>query len=195
MNEMDTSPSLLMRIRDPQDGVSWSAFVDVYTPIVFRYLTTRGLQAADAADVAQDTLIEVLSSIRRLEYDPRIGRFRDWLATITKRKLYRFWNRNKPTVELSELLANDGIDAEWVDVFQFELLQKAIQRVRQQVEESTWRVFEETWIKNIAAAEVAEALGIPIGLVYSSKARFLKRLEFELQSLGDDFDSTLHRPD
>jgi hypothetical protein len=86
MNEMDTSPSLLMRIRDPQDGVSWSAFVDVYTPIVFRYLTTRGLQAADAADVAQDTLIEVLSSIRRLEYDPRIGRFRDWLATITKRK-------------------------------------------------------------------------------------------------------------
>jgi len=186
MSGVETSPSLLIRIRDPQDSLSWELFVQAYTPIVYRYLTTRGLQSADAADVAQDTLLEVANGIQRFQYDPKVGRFRDWLALITKRQLYRFWNRHKPVEEWVEPPANSGLDAEWIDVFQRELLNTAIERVKQQVEPATWQAFSSTWIEDIPAATVAEKLQMPIDLVYSAKARFLKRLEAEIRMLGDD---------
>src|SRR5581483_3188670 len=63
-----TRPSLLMRLRDAGDAGAWATFVDVYTPLVYGYLRRRGLQDADAADVAQEVMTEVARSIRAFEY-------------------------------------------------------------------------------------------------------------------------------
>src|SRR5687768_15984170 len=46
-----TQPSLLLRIRSPQDAQSWSSFEATYRPLVFGFLRRRGLQDADAADL------------------------------------------------------------------------------------------------------------------------------------------------
>jgi hypothetical protein len=47
-----TSPSLLLRLRDPADAGSWQTFIDVYLPLVYGHCRKRGLQDADATDVA-----------------------------------------------------------------------------------------------------------------------------------------------
>ncbi len=186
MTAADTSSSLLIRIRDPQDSTSWGLFVDVYTPVVYRYLVNRGLQDADARDLTQETLIEVARGIQKFEYRPESGRFRDWLAVVVRRRLYRFWSqrRAEPTDEL-ELQAN-GDNGEWVEVFQSELLRSAITRVRAEVEEKTWLAFSMTWLEDRPASEVSQLLEMPIDLVYSAKARFLRRLESEVRMLGED---------
>ncbi|HKB35845.1 MAG TPA: sigma factor, partial [Gemmataceae bacterium] len=51
-----TRPSLLVRIRDAADREAWRQFVELYAPLVYRFARRRGLQDADAADLAQDVL-------------------------------------------------------------------------------------------------------------------------------------------
>lgn len=189
MAGVETSSSLLLRIRNPQDTQAWELFGELYTPIIYRYLVSRGLQDADAVDLTQETLIEVARCIQRFEYHPETGRFRSWLVTVVRRRLYRFWNQQRNEVSLDEQSVEaleTGDDAQWLDLFQSELLRLAINRVRMEVEEKTWLAFSMTWIEDLSAAEVSRKLNMPIDLVYSAKARFLKRLESEIKMLGDD---------
>ncbi len=79
-----TRPSLLLRLRDRTDAQAWGTFVDLYTPLVYRFCRRRGLQAADAADVAQEVMTQVMRSIGGFTYDPSVGRFRDWLGAVVR---------------------------------------------------------------------------------------------------------------
>lgn len=188
MSVPDTQASLLIRMRDSGDTDAWQQFGDVYGPVVFRFLTSRGLQEADARDVKQDVLAEVARCIASFDYCPKQGRFRNWLATVTRRQLNRFWrsHRNEKQLEPEEMGVNASSDSHWIDAWQSEVLSAAMQRVRSQVHETTWRAFEMTWLKEMPASDVSKALNMPIDLVYSAKARTLKRLETEVQLLGDD---------
>lgn len=188
MPSYDTQSSLLLRIRDVNDDTAWTLFVEVYTPIVFRYLRSRGLQDADAADITQEVLIEVARSIRGFEYQPERGRFRNWLALVTRRRLGRFWQKERKAIPLLPEVDGDDhqVDAEWLETYQSELLRIAIARIRPMFEKTTWEAFWRNWIDRIPATQVSHDLGMPIDLVYSAKSRVLKRLEAEVRLLGDD---------
>ena len=73
---LPTRPSLLIRMRDRRDSEAWSQFVEVYGPLLQRFLRSHGLQEADSADVTQEILQSVMTAIEKLEYDRNIGRFR-----------------------------------------------------------------------------------------------------------------------
>src|SRR5205085_2607216 len=88
-----TRPSLLVRLRDAGDGPAWSQFVDLYGPLIFAFGRRRGLQDADAADLAQDVLARVCQAVRTLEYDPARGSFRSWLYTVTRNCFLTFVQR------------------------------------------------------------------------------------------------------
>jgi RNA polymerase sigma-70 factor (ECF subfamily) len=46
-----TSSSLLDRLRRPADAEAWARFVELYTPLLYRWARRLGLQDADAADL------------------------------------------------------------------------------------------------------------------------------------------------
>src|SRR5262249_10263589 len=79
-----TRPSLLLRLRDPMDERAWGEFVEIYGPLVRQLARRRGLQDADAADLAQEGFRAVAAAIER--YDPARagGSFRAWLRTIAR---------------------------------------------------------------------------------------------------------------
>src|SRR6516225_4206595 len=85
-----TPASLLLRIRDPRDAEAWRTFVDVYGRLVYRHCRNRGLRHEDAENLTQDVFAQVSQSIRRFDYRPEIGRFRDWLGTVTRNEINRF---------------------------------------------------------------------------------------------------------
>lgn len=183
-SELHTRPSLLRRVRDSADAESWGTFVQVYAPLVYGYARKRGLQDADASDVAQEVLSELARSMRSFEYQPERGRFRDWLGTLTRRRLARFFNRNI-TQPLNEELA-DTPDAEWSSEFQDHLVRVAMTRIEPHFEPKNWQAFLKTWMDRQTASDVAAELGMTPALVYVAKSRGLQRLREELLILAED---------
>ena len=90
-----TRATLLLRLRDANDHDAWNDFLQVYGPMLYRFVRSRGLQDADAADVVQDVLRRVGSAIGRLDYDKAKGGFRAWLFTITRNRLATYFEKRK----------------------------------------------------------------------------------------------------
>src|SRR6187200_645124 len=84
-----TNDSLLLRLKDTHDELAWREFLDLYTPMVCRYAQRRGLQDADARDVAQEVFALVSRAIGAFEYDPLRGRFRAWLGLLAGQVITR----------------------------------------------------------------------------------------------------------
>ena len=190
-----TSPSLLLKIRNPGDGDSWLRFQAVYAPIVRGYCRRRGIQTADIDDIAQDVMASVSIAIRSFEYQPEKGKFRSWLATVTANRLKNFAKKSmleeEKFIEYVDCLAKKPeTDSQWTELFMQQIFKAASDEVRQHVEESTWLSFERTGIDNIPASLVAQELGLPVHTVYVNKSRVLKRMENEFRMLNDDIPPT-----
>lgn len=82
MSLPDTRASLMLRLKDHGDHTAWCEFVDLYRPVICRLATQKGMQQADADDLAQQVLISVAGAIERWEVDPRRARFRTWLRRV-----------------------------------------------------------------------------------------------------------------
>ena len=67
-----TRASLILRLRHPDDAAAWEEFVAIYQPLIFRLAKSRGLQDADAFDVAQEVLARVAGAINRWDPDPSV---------------------------------------------------------------------------------------------------------------------------
>jgi RNA polymerase sigma factor (sigma-70 family) len=187
-----TRPSLLLRLRDPQDEEAWRQFVDLYAPLVYGYARKQGLQDADAADLSQEVLSAVVGGIGRLEYDAARGAFRNWLFTIARRKLANwqaaFRNRIRGSGDavthqlLDQCPVSEDIESHWESEWQRRLLAWACDNVRRDVSDLTWQAFWKTAIDGKPGKEVAVELGLSVGAVYLARKRVLARLKERIQS-------------
>jgi RNA polymerase sigma factor (sigma-70 family) len=194
MSDAHSSPttrvSLLIRLRDPADTEAWQTFVDVYTPLVYSYCRRKGLQEADASDVTQEVLTQVARCIPGFTYDPGRGRFRDWLGTVARRRLQRFFNDQSQApraadAAMDEVVAPD-LDTDWSEEFHARVLQVALERTRPRFEATTWRAFELVWMENRAPADAAAEVGVSIETIYVAKSRALKALREVVLELAED---------
>ncbi|MSR60773.1 MAG: hypothetical protein EXS05_24560 [Planctomycetaceae bacterium] len=78
----ETRPSLLLRLKDRADDEAWFEFTEIYRPVVFRIACRKGLQPADADDLAQQVRSAVARTIDRWQVDPARARFRTWLGRV-----------------------------------------------------------------------------------------------------------------
>lgn len=192
-----TRASLLIRLRDGHDAEAWRDFVQLYAPVVYGFARKRGLQDADASDLMQEVLRSVAGAVNRLDYDPHRGTFRGWLFTVTRNKLYSFLNGQRRHVRgsgdsgaqerLENQAAPDGeSSAEWDREYERRLSRLAMDRIRHEFHESTWRAFWMTAVDGKNPKEVAATLKLSPGAVYVAKSRVLARLRQEVQQLQDD---------
>ena len=188
---LETSPSLLVRIRDLEDIAAWNQFVEIYAPLIHDYGRKRGLQDADAADLAQEVLQAIAKSAERFEYDTKKGSFRGWLLTITKNKLIDLLERlRKPqhghrdgSLAIEQLAATAEDEALWERQHQWWMVHWAAEKVRYEFESKTWRAFMMTSIEQKNATETASELGISVGAAYIAKSRVLARVKQLIQEV------------
>jgi RNA polymerase sigma-70 factor (ECF subfamily) len=188
--ELETQPSLLLRIRRPHDAAAWQQFVELYAPLVYGFLRKQGLQDADAADVAQDVLRTVSQQIGGLEYDRSRGSFRGWLFTVVHSRLADFRRKSRrQRLLLAEAAAGapEAIEelssAEWDLDYQRQVFHAAAERVRGDFGASAWRAFWAAAVEGRAAKEIAAELGMSQAAVYLAKARVMNRLREELERI------------
>jgi len=190
-----TRPSLLVRLRDPRDRQAWDRFVELYAPVVFGYARKRGLQGADAADLTQIVLGQVVQQIGRFDYQPERGSFRGWLFTIVRRRLCD-WRAQQNGPQRAAGVAQGLLEAQpapaeeesaaWEREVRLNLLAWAGEQVRPSVQETTWQAFWQTAVEGKSGKETAAALGISVAAVYLAKSRVMARLRQEVQQQLDE---------
>ena len=196
-----TRITLLARLSKEGDAQAWTTFVDLYTPLVFRYCRNRNLQDADARDVAQQVLAAVHRSIGKFEYDREKGRFRNWLGAVTAHEISRHQRKDRrPGKGIGEgwgddlaKLASVSADPEWVEEFNSYIFQLALERIRREFDEEVWQAFDLTWLQDVQPRVAATTIGKPAAWVYKAKYRVIERLRKELEYLTSDA-AVFHKP-
>src|SRR5262245_31692820 len=80
----ETRDSLLVEVRSPANREAWDQFVLIYRPVIYRLARQRGLQDADAQDLAQQVLMAVAAAIGNYEKSSGAVRFRHWLRRMAR---------------------------------------------------------------------------------------------------------------
>jgi RNA polymerase sigma factor (sigma-70 family) len=190
-----TRASLLVRLRDGDDGGAWREFVHLYAPVVYGFARKRGLQDADAADLMQEVLRSVASAAQRLEYDPARGTFRGWLFTVTRNKVFNFLESRSRRVQGSgdsrvqqrlEQHADGHLSADWEADYQRALAAQAMERVKSEFQATTWEAFIQTSVEGRSPAQVGMRVGLSVGAVYVAKSRVIARLRQEVERMQGD---------
>ena len=192
-----TRPSLLLQIRDPQASHAWEQFTQIYTPLIHRYAMRRGLQDADAADVAQDVMRAIANAAPRFEYDRARGTFRSWLYTVARSKLNNHLSKHRKQeagsgqTSVRQMLENqpdeDADDQiQWDIDYRRQMFDWAVRQVQKDFKETTWNAFWRSAVESQPAKEVAATLGISVGAVYVAKSRVVAKIRKRIQEVAGD---------
>jgi RNA polymerase sigma-70 factor (ECF subfamily) len=193
--ERDTPHSLLLRLaQQRRDDRAWDEFVQRYRPRIARWCRERGLQEADAEDVTQIVLQQLLGAMREFRYDPA-GSFRAWLQTVTSRACGRFRlaetrlagrKDDEALKSIEEAPARQDLARRIEEAFDEELLQQATEAVQARIEYQTWEAYRLTAIERLSGAEAAQQLGMPVMNVYVARRRVQEMLRREVERLEQD---------
>lgn len=191
-----TQESLIARVCDLADREAWDEFARIYRPVVYRLARSRGLQHADAQDLAQRVLISVARSIGDWERRKPEIKFRHWLLKVAKNATLSALSRQPKDragggSSASRLLATqearegeDEIETE----YRRQLFRRAAQRVRARADDTTWLAFSMTMVDGESIQTTAQRLGRSEGVIYAARSRIMKRLREVIQEMEQEFD-------
>lgn len=186
----ETRASLLVDIRDPANERAWSVFTELYRPVVYRMARRRGLQDADAQDLAQKVLVSVARAISDWEEDNQRGRFRNWLSRVTRNAIIDAFRRIKPDAAIGgsgiEKILNQSPAAHETEIeYEYEraMFRRAAELVQKEFKPATWTAFWQTTVEGRTIASVANELNQSPGAIYTSRSRVMKRLKETVETL------------
>ena len=194
-----TSISLIARIQ-ASDDVSWSRFVDLYSPLIWGWCRGSGLEPNDADDVSQEVFAAVARAITRYE---RNGSFRGWLWQVTRNKImdhFRVRQRGPKVTGGSDFgnwlsqIPETPPDDSSVSTVGDPLAMRALELIRMEFEESTWTAFVRMVFEKRTAAEIAVELGwaSPDGSDSEKGAKRVRQAKFRvMKRLRDEFGEML----
>jgi RNA polymerase sigma-70 factor (ECF subfamily) len=204
-----TRYSLLSRLQDWGDQESWRDFFDTYWRLIYTVALKSGLSEPEAQDVVQETVISVAKDIPKFKRDRNLGSFKSWLWNITRWRIADQLKKRQPAERLpcsvrsmshaseeepaedsSEEIAepdSSGIAALWEQEWKSNLFKAALTRVKRQVKEEHYQIFDLYVLKEWPAAKVARLLGVSLGQVYIAKHRVASMVRKELKALESKY--------
>jgi RNA polymerase sigma-70 factor (ECF subfamily) len=184
---VETSTSLLDRLRDcPDDEQSWQRLVDIYRPLILRWLQRDPALGADAEDLAQEILSVVYRELPSFQRQ-RTGSFRKWLRTIAAYRVrghYRARQSRPRTLgaepdegPLAELADDNSEQAQhWDREHNEHVVRQLIEMMAREFSDRDVLAFRRVVLDEVKPAQVAEELGVSINVVLLARSRILQRL-------------------
>lgn len=186
MRTVDTTRStLLERVKLRTDRTAWKEFFDLYWPMLVGFARQRGLNRADAEDVAQECLDTLSRTMATFDYSRGKGAFKNYLYTIIVRRVSNRLREKRPRLAASsELKAaaapRSQSSAEWDRHWIRRHVEVGLERLQGEFAESTMAAFKLYALKDWPVDRVCESLGLTANQVYLAKSRVTARLREEL---------------
>ncbi len=178
---------MLIRVRDPADQAAWHEFVEIYRPIILRLARQKGMQEADADDVAQQVLVAVAKAVEQREHDPKRAKFRTWLNRVAHNAILNALTRGRPDrgsgdsallAVLSGHQSHTGPDSDLLRLeYRREVFRWAARQVRKEFHQATWDAFWLTAVEGRAVEVVAQQLANNRGAIYAARSRVIRRIQ------------------
>ena len=192
-NSPETRLSLIGRLHDKDDGDAWSEFVQIYEPLILTVARRRGMQHADAAEIAQEVLNRVSKSIDTWNPDPAKGSFRGWLYQVTRNMTIDFLRRNRKWRETAGGVILDDLPSPTADEskefrleYERQLFSWAAASVKGSFKPANWQAFWMSAVEEKPMEQVAEKLGITRGQVYVARSRIMARIATVIKQRAED---------
>lgn len=192
-----TRYSLLSRLQNWDDQESWKQFFDSYWRLIYGVALNSGLSEAEAQDVVQETVISVAKDIQKFKRDRTLGSFKGWLRNIIRWRIGDQLRKRLPAADENPAEAGQSsselenledstsasLEAIWEEEWRANLLEAAMDRVKRQVKEEQFQLFEFYVAKKWPVDKVAKTFGVTTGRVYLAKHRVGAVLKKEIQRL------------
>jgi RNA polymerase sigma factor (sigma-70 family) len=191
----NTQTSLLLRARQGEE-TAWRRLVDLYRPLIYRWLVGRQVLPQDADDLTQDVLAVLMKDLPRFEHAGRPGAFRAWLRGITVNRARGFWRAGSVRARavgggdvlrhIDELAdPTSELSLRWDQEHDGHVLRHLLSLMEQEFEPATLRAFHRLTFDGASAQDVAAELGLSLSATYGAKSRVLQRLREEAAGLLD----------
>jgi RNA polymerase sigma-70 factor (ECF subfamily) len=189
-----TSRSLLAEAK-LADPAAWERLAKLYAPLVAFWCRRWGVADQDIVDVLQEVFSAVASHLQGFRKERAGDTFRGWLLTIARNKTRDYFRRRgdepcaaggtEASLRLQQI-ADPHIESDLTsagdDAIVDGVLGQALESIRGEFHERTWRAFWGVVVEGRAVADVAADLDMRPGTVRVSKSRVLLRLR---NALGD----------
>ena len=193
---METSLSLLDRLRQSPEDADWSRLIEAYSPLLRAWLMRAEVQAADADDLVQEVLLVVHRELPKFEHNQRRGAFRTWLRQIVVHRLRNFWRSRGRLIaagndsqleEQLKQLEDDGsqLSQRWDREHNLAVARKLLELIESRFTESTRLVFRRLVVDGADADTVAAETGLSLNAIFTAKSRVLRELRRLGQGLLD----------
>ena len=200
VHDTRTTTRLLDGLHDPADEAIWSEFDHRYRPIVIGVARRVGLSDADAADVAQETLVRFVRDYREQRYDRSRGRLRTWILAIARHRIADHFRArgkgqgNRGDSVVSVLPDDQSLDDLWRVERRMAILRRALEHVAAHGRsgEKAIKAFEMLAFQRQSAETVAHTLGMTLDDVYQAKNRMatrIRQIAIDLEAAYDDEES------
>lgn len=190
-----TSTALLEGLYDAANHEIWREFDCRFRPVLVSFGRRLGLHAQDAADLAQETLLQFVRDYRAGKYDRSRGRLGAWLMGIARHRLQDARRaklaRREVRGESAIVTISDDSDLEaaWDAECRQAILEEALRELAEssRVTRQTWAAFRLHVVEQIPVEEVARRLGTTIKAVYLAKHRYLRRLREAVEVMNERY--------
>lgn len=195
-----TRSSVLSALHDTADQAAWGRFFDTYAGFVYGIARHEGLGEADADDIVQTVMTELVRGGAASRYDKERGPFRGWLSQLT---LWRVRSRMRQEArrdrahreardeESSKLEATPEspqervFEAEWMEA----VTAAALERLRAEVNAVHFRAYYASAVEGLNATEVQRLCGISADNLYQIRRRVGARFRILLEETMRDLDA------
>lgn len=165
-----------------EDEAAWAKFFELYQPVIRHFAEYAGAKS-DTDDVVQDVLVKLVDVFRSGTYRPEKGRFRAFLATITRREVINHWQKaqvraadrhvslNRTTAQEIAVPpeAADLLDAKWRLAQHTAAVEHVLTRTA--LAQKSKDIYRAYVLEERPIGEVAKAFGVSRNVVSQVKTR------------------------
>lgn len=190
-----TTTLLLERLKDSRDTRAWEMFDQRFRGVITATAVKLGLAEADAADAAQETILQALRDYQAGKYDRSKGRLSTWIISIAHHRIVdalRKRRRERATTGSrgGDRIEEDPSTGDVAMVFDQALERRIFEQAWEKIQaesrlaRETLLAFELSALRQVPPTQVASRCGMSVEQVYVAKNRVSKRLQEMVEELS-----------